>query len=479
MTVSAVKKIEGKETAADREKRVVALSSVIAAVFLTGMKLVVGIATGSLGILSEAAHSALDLVAAAATMIAVRISGRPADSDHTYGHGKIENLSALFETVLLLATCVWIIYEAIQRLFFKNVEVETTIWSFVIMAGSIVIDFTRSRALSRVAKKYHSQALEADALHFSTDIWSSSVVILGLFLVLLSRTFSLPGLAKADSIAAVGVAAIVVYVSIRLGRRTITALLDGIPAGMLEDVEYVAKVPGVTEVKRARVRISGPETFVDIVLAVAPRTPVEIAHRIASQARESVRAILPSADVVVQVDPGRVETGGLLETVRWMASHYGMGVHSVHLYDAADSRLLDLHLEVDEHLRVDEAHTLAAAFEESLHAVLPNLEEIVTHLEPAGDATAARPASSEDETRLLQTIREVAESLCLECEPHQVKLRRVEGELALTFHLLLSPSTTIRDAHTLTEKFERSLRKRAPDLNRVVIHVEPKGSDPE
>ena len=208
---------------ADREKHWVALSSVLAAIFLTGMKLVVGLMTGSLGILSEAAHSGLDLVAAVVTLFAVRISGRPADREHTYGHGKVENLSALFETVLLLVTCIWIIYEAIQRLFFKEVLVEASIWAFVIMGVSIVIDFSRSRALARVAKKYQSQALEADALHFSTDIWSSSVVIGGLLLVRGADWLGLAWLTKADALAAMGVAGIVVYISAQLGQRTIAA----------------------------------------------------------------------------------------------------------------------------------------------------------------------------------------------------------------------------------------------------------------
>ena len=166
-------------SAAEREKRLVALSSVLAAIFLTSMKIVVGLLTHSLGILSEAAHSGLDLIAAAVTLFAVRLSDRPPDREHPYGHGKIENLSALVETLLLLATCVWIIYEAIDRLFFKSVHVEASIWSFIVMGTSIGIDVTRSRALMRTAKKHNSQALEADALHFSTDVWSSSVVIAG------------------------------------------------------------------------------------------------------------------------------------------------------------------------------------------------------------------------------------------------------------------------------------------------------------
>jgi cation diffusion facilitator family transporter len=458
---------------AGREKRRVALTSVIAAVFLTGMKLTVGLATGSLGILSEAAHSALDMVAAAVTLLAVRLSGRPASSRYTYGHGKIENLSALFETLLLLVTCVWIIYEAIQRLFFRSVAVEANLWSFLVMAISILIDFSRSRVLAHAAKKYGSQALEADALHFSTDIWSSSVVIGGLTLVSLSHALSMNWLMKADAMAALGVACIVVYVSVQLGRRTIDGLLDGVPAGLREDVFRAAKVPGVMEVRRVRVRRSGAEAFVDVVLVVAPNTPLERAHQVVKQARDSVQEILPNADVVVEVNPGTPGTEGLVDTVRRMAARQGLGVHSVHLYDVPGSRLLEMHLEVSESLRLDEAHGQAALFEESLRAALPTLTEIVTHIEPAGDATSLQAASPEDENRLLQSIHEVSQTLGVRCDPHEVNVRRVEGDLVVTFHCAFDPSTAIRDAHTLTEQFERALRIRVPELGRVVIHVEP------
>src|SRR5512136_2142004 len=219
----------------EREKKTVALSSVIAAIFLTTMKLVVGLLTHSLGLLAEAAHSGLDLIAAVVTFLAVRVSGRPADSEHHYGHGKVENLSALIETLLLLATCAWIIYEAVNRLFFRNVEVDVTPWSFLVMAVSIIVDFTRSRALMRAAKKHGSQALEADALHFSTDIWSSCVVIAGLAGILIGDRVheSVPTAAhwlfRADAIAALGVSVIVIYVSYRLGRRTVAVLMDRAP----------------------------------------------------------------------------------------------------------------------------------------------------------------------------------------------------------------------------------------------------------
>src|SRR5215469_9079354 len=171
------------------EKQAVALNSVFAAVAITALKVVVGITTGSLGILSEAAHSGLDFIAAVITYFSVRVSDKPADATHQYGHGKVENFSAFIETALLLATCIWIVYEAGKRLFFHSVEIEPTIWAFAVMAISIVVDIWRSRRLRRVAEKYDSQALRADALHFSTDIWSSSVVVLGLALVMSGRTF--------------------------------------------------------------------------------------------------------------------------------------------------------------------------------------------------------------------------------------------------------------------------------------------------
>src|SRR5215472_18792304 len=203
------------------EKRSAAGSSVLAALVITGLKIVVGITTGSLGILSEAAHSGLDLVAAILTFFSVRVSDKPADAEHQYGHGKVENFSAFVETGLLLLTCAWIIYQAGLRLFFRHVEIEPSIAAFAVMIFSMLVDWWRSRVLGRIASKYDSQALEADALHFSTDIWSAAVVVLGLDLVLIGRKYQIRWLADAAPIAALFVAGVVVSVSWRLARRTI------------------------------------------------------------------------------------------------------------------------------------------------------------------------------------------------------------------------------------------------------------------
>lgn len=290
---------------AEEEKRNAALSSVIAAVGLTSFKMIVGLLTGSLGILAEAAHSALDLVAALVTFLAVRISGKPADNKHLYGHGKIENLSALFETILLLITAVWIIYEAVQRLFFKSVEVEISIWAFIVMAVSIVIDFTRSRMLYKAAKAHNSQALEADALHFSTDIWSSSVVILGLVLVWLGSIFpQLAFLSKADAVAAAGVALIVIYVSIEMGVRTVHSLLDTAPAGLAEKIKTQAEgIQGVEECHQVRLRHSGPHLFVDAHVIVDGSQTLEEAHALTERIEKAICEIVPGADVVIHPEP--------------------------------------------------------------------------------------------------------------------------------------------------------------------------------
>jgi cation diffusion facilitator family transporter len=409
------------------------------------------------------------------TFFAVRLSGRPPDRRHTYGYGKVENLSALFETLLLLATCVWIIYEAIQRLFFKSVVVEATVWSFAIMVTSIIIDFTRSRALYRVAKKYESQALEADALHFSTDIWSSSVVIGGLVLVFLSGRLNVDWLAKADAVAALGVAAIVVYVSLQLGRRTVSDLLDAIPPGLRDEVlRAVQQVPGVAGVKEARIRRSGPDFFADVSVMVSRDTAFETAHEVATQVEEAVRSLLPRCeDVMVNVIPSTAHDEGEITRVRLLAARFGLSAHNIRLYDLLGNRTLDMHLEVQETLSVEQAHQLASEFEEELRKSNPGLSRIVTHIEPVGEATSTRQAKPVDEARLRQVIKTLAENLGVECRPHDVIVNRVAGGLSLSFHCTLNGDVAIAEAHSLTEKFETALRAQVPGLGRVVIHVEP------
>lgn len=288
-----------------REKQSAALGSLLAAVGLTAFKIVVGTATGSLGILAEAAHSGLDLVAAGLTFVAVRLSGRPADREHLYGHGKIENLSALAETLLLLLTCGWIVWESVHRLRLHHTEIEVTVWSFAVMLTSIIVDVSRSRNLSRAAKEYHSQALEADALHFTTDVWSSSVVIVGLAAVKAGDWWpQLLFLRNADAIAALGVSALVVWVSVRLGRRTLDALMDRAPEGMEQRIiSAVEDVEGVRNCHHVRMRYSGPILFIDLHVLVDGSQSLSQAHVLTETIEEVIRGFVPDADVTVHPEP--------------------------------------------------------------------------------------------------------------------------------------------------------------------------------
>jgi len=302
--MTPISNTESRDTES-HDKESAALTSLFAAVGLTAFKIVVGVLTGSLGILAEAAHSGLDLVAALMTFLAVRFGGRPPDRTHHYGHGKIENLSALFETLLLLVTCVWIVREAAHRLASQRVDIEVTWWSFAVMLTSIAIDYSRSRVLARAATRYHSQALEADALHFQTDIWSSAVVILGLAAVKAAEWWPAAGfLRNGDAVAALGVSAVVVWVSVQLGRRTVDALLDRAPAGMEERIAAaVEAVPGVRNCHQVRIRYSGPVPYIDLHILVDGAQTLAQAHSLTETIEGVIQEIAPRADVTVHPEP--------------------------------------------------------------------------------------------------------------------------------------------------------------------------------
>jgi cation diffusion facilitator family transporter len=286
---------------ATKEKKRVAISSIIAAVFLTGSKFVVGVITGSLGLLSEALHSCLDLVAAVVTYLSVRVSDKPADKEHHFGHGKVENMSALIQTMLLLVTCGWIIYEAVHRLITKNVEIEVNKWSYIVIIVSIIVDVARSRALNRVAKKHNSQALEADALHFSTDIWSSCVVLLGLICAQFGFYF-------ADPIAALFVALIVLYVCYKLGKKAIDILLDKAPTHSYESVtEILNNHSEIKKYHNLKLRTAGADTFVSFNIHLDPSISFTDIHAFCDHLEKDIQQKIPRCEVYIHAEPHNLE----------------------------------------------------------------------------------------------------------------------------------------------------------------------------
>lgn len=376
-----------------KEKKRVALSSVVAAFFLVFLKFIVGFATGSLGIISEALHSTMDLVAAGITFFAVKVSGKPADADHHYGHAKIEGISALAEVVLLLGACIWIIYEAVHRLIHHRTIVEVTIASFAVMGVSILVDMSRSKALYRVAKKYKSQALEADALHFKSDIWSSVVVVVGLILVKV-------GLPLADSLAAIGVAVLIMIVSIKLGKKSIDMLLDRAPRQLRERIEKTVKaIPGVSKCTQLRVRRVGIEIFVDMNISVNKDIPFEEVHRITGKIEKKVGELIPDADMTIHTEPveiridlskvGKISEKNTVEQV--VKEHFTDFVDYHKLsYDkkAKPFPKVNFHLVIPKGVSLEEGHKLCDHLEEDIKNRLGETD-IFIHLEPC-DGECAR-----------------------------------------------------------------------------------------
>ncbi|MBP7707394.1 MAG: cation-efflux pump [Candidatus Aminicenantes bacterium] len=459
------------------EKKRAALNSVLAALGLTGMKLVVGLLSGSLGILAEAAHSGLDLVAAMITFIAVSVSDRPADDSHPYGHGKVENFSALIETLLLFVTCAWIVYEAVQRIFFRDVAVEPSAWAFLVVVASIVIDLSRSRMLSRAAKKHRSQALEADALHFSTDVWSSAVVLAGLTLVFVGQKL-LPGRAallnRADAVAALAVAFIVLFVSYRLGKRTIDVLLDRAPEGLKGTIAAAAdEIEGVIRAGQVRLRQSGPLTFVDMTIEVDRNLTLERTHAIAESVEARIQAIVPGADVVIHTDPREVERESLVRRIRAVAERNQVPVHNVSVHDDRGELHVDLHLEVDDHLLLHQAHDLASHIEGDLRTDIPAIKRVNTHIESRGTGIGSGEDVTAAEGGLVDRVREVTDGIAGPGRCHNILVRRQAGRLAVSLHCGFDGNLPVVEAHRLSSRIEEALKAAMPAIERVLVHTEP------
>ncbi len=459
-----------------REKQSVALSSVLAATLLTTLKIVVGITTGSLGILSEAAHSALDLVAAGITYVSVRLSDKPADTRHPFGHGKVEHLSAFIETALLLATCAWITFEALRRLFFSQVHVDPSAWAFGVMLISITIDTFRSRALFRVARKYNSQALEADALHFSTDVWSSSVVVFGLTLVYIAEQKNLDWLRHADPIAALVVAGIVIYISMRLGRRTVDALVDAAPAGTSAQIaQAVCRVPGVLTQDRIRVRQSGSRLFVDLRLTLESNIPFEHAQAVVEVVETRIHELFPAADVVIHAAPRQPSSGDVVERIRSIAHRGNFQIHDVSAYELNGRVNVTLDLEVEPSLTLEAAHDQATRLESAIQRELQEVREVSIHIEPlekgveSSDETHA--VQSDMEQQLMAMARDTPG--LLDC--HSLQAHEVAGNVVVRLHCTLEPDLPVGRVHEIMEALEFRFRKAFPQISKVNIHPEPRG----
>jgi cation diffusion facilitator family transporter len=455
------------------EKRTAAGNSVLAAFVITGLKIVVGFSTGSLGILSEAAHSALDLIAALITFFSVGVSDKPADADHQYGHGKVESFSAFIETGLLLVTCAWVIYEAVLRLFFRRVDIEPSLAAFAVMIFSMGIDWWRSRVLGRIAVKYDSQALEADALHFSTDIWSGGVVLLGLALVLAGRTYHVEWLRYADPVSALFVGGVIIQVSWRLARRTMDALLDAAPAGVRAQItDAVSHVDGVLEVDRVRIRRVGNRYFADLAVGLARTVTFQRSEQLVEAVAGAVQRVLPDADVTVQPLPRAQRSENTFDRIRAVATRHNLNVHDISVQDLAGQLHVEQHVELDERMTLKQAHDQVTELEADMRRGVPEIADILTHIE-SEPATIEKPEELVSDAKLERRLKEVAKHFPEILDVHEFIIKRVRGRLYVSCHCTLSDDLPLSRVHDIQTELEIRFKQYAPELFRVLIHPEP------
>lgn len=452
-----------------QKKQNVAFSSVIASLVLTAIKLVAGILTGSIGIISEAAHSALDFGAAALTLFAVRMSDKPADSKHHYGHAKVESVSALIETGLLVLTSIGIIYAATERLLTGKSEIEVTWYAIAIMVISIVVDFSRSRALMKVAKETNSQALEADALHFSSDILSSAVVLVGL-------VFVSAGIAWADAVAGIAVALLVGKAAFSLGKKTIDVLIDAAPEGIAERIEEITMtVTGVISIDKIRVKPTGPQVFIEMAVCVNRTLSVEKVQTICTCIEQKVREEFPVGDITINSRPIALNNETIAERVHVIGLNHNLHAHNISTSLSGEKKQITFDVEIDQRLTIKQAHDTVTALENELHREFDGELDICIHLDPLRyDERTTTDLLAEEEKQVQALIITASKKIEKIHNVHDIQIRKNEQQrLIITLHCSFNDDALLEEVHSITSQLEGLLYNSLANAGRVIIHAEP------
>lgn len=453
----------------NHRKEKVALSSVIASFLLAAVKLAVGIATGSIGIISEAAHSGLDFGAVLLTYFAVKVSDKPADPEHQYGHTKIESVAALIEAGILLLTSVWIVYEAVHRLASETSEVAVTWYSLSVLVVSIVVDFSRSRMLKKAATETRSQALEADALHFSSDILSSAVVLAGL-------VFVAAGVVLADAIAGIAVALLIAYAAVGLARKTVNVLIDAAPEGLTEQIALITgAVEGVIKIEKIRVKPAGPFAFVEMSLDVSRTLSLQNVQSICSTIEDKIRELLPVADVTINTKPIALDCETIAERIQVIGGNHNLHVHNIASNIVEDKKFISFDVEVEHNLTIREAHEVVSNLEQEIRREFDGDLDISIHIDPLrSEESRSRTVSPEEEAAVKKIIVEAAGAIDRIHEVHHILIRKTEKErLFITLHCSFDDSVLLEEVHSITSKLEGLIYQAIPEAGQVIIHAEP------
>ena len=463
-------------------KRRVALLSMLAATAMTVLKLAAGILSGSLGVLSDGAHSGLDLVGSALTFYSVRVSDKPADDGHTYGHAKFETLSAFIEAGLMAVSCAWIIYEAMHRIFLHEAVVHHSLWPVLVLLTSIAVDWWRSQKLSAVAKQYKSTALAADAFHFASDIWSTLAVLAGLGLSWLGSELNIGWLSYADPVAAMLVSLLILRLTWKLTRETSEVLLDATPGDLRWKIlGEVEAVEGVLAVEQVRVRRAGSATFADLTLALPRSFTFEHTNELVQATTEAVQRIVPDADVVVHTVPRQSSTESIFDRVRAVAGRNNVGVHEVSVQSIEGKLRVEQHVELNEAMTLAEAHNFVTAMEAEILREVPEVKSVLTHIESEpGTIERAQPLTGDktgkiesEAERVGRSLRSAAAGFPEILDVHEILVGRAGEHIQLSCHCTLPDELTMQRVHEVITGLEDRLKLECPEVGKVLIHPEP------
>ncbi|WP_460449463.1 cation diffusion facilitator family transporter [Alsobacter sp. SYSU BS001988] len=450
-------------------KEQAAFWSIVASAALTVGKLVAGLLSGSLALLSEAGHSLLDTGATILTYFAVRAADKPADDEHHYGHGKIEAVAALIETGLLMVLAVGVLWEAGRRLLGEMAVVDATWLAFAVLIVSIVVDFFRWRGLTKVAEETRSHALAADALHFSSDLVSSTLVLIGLAATKL-------GFVQADAFAAIGVALFIAIAGYRLGRRTIDTLVDAAPAGLADRIRGIAlSTPGVVGVGPVRVRPAGAQVFGEVAVDVSRTLPLDRVTAIKDRIAAAISAAVPEASVTVNSNPVALDDETILERVLLIAAKRRVPVHHVTVQEIGGRLSVSVDLEVDARMSLGAAHTIATRFECAVREEFGADTEVDTHIEPLVVASlAGHDVEGPLAERIRTSLATHAARQGVISDVHSIRIRETPGHgLVVNYHCRVDPALDVTTVHDHVDRLEQCVRADAPAITRIVSHTEP------
>lgn len=458
---------------ATAEKRSAAALSVTAAGLMTMLKLIVGLLTGSLGMLSDAAHSGIDFAGAILTLLSVRVSDKPADEDHPYGHAKIENVSAFIETFLMLASSIWIIYEALIRIFVNPVAIRYSVWPLLVLALSMSVDFWRSRHLKTVAERHQSEALAADAFHFASDIWSSAAVFVGLCIAWAGSELHIPGLHYADSIAAIVVSFLILHFGWRLAWRTVLALTDSVsPETSRRVLDELHNTPGVLSVDQARMRRAGSHYFADFTLSLSRQLTFQRVEDLVREATDAVRRVLPEADVIIHTVPRSTLAESIFDKIRAVAARNNVTLHDISVQSFGGRLRVEQHLEVNENLTLTEAHSFVRRIEDEIRREVPQVAEVLTHIENE-PATVENPQILERDRNIEAHLRHAAAGFPEILDIHEIVTGRVGDKIQVSCHCTLPDHMPMQQVHEIITGLEDRFKLECPQVYRVLIHPEP------